>query len=258
MKKYVVMAAVFLGITWQAAAQQEYRTEFPDRQNKVLALTITNGEVTVKTHSEDNVLIRIKGERWNDPSTSERAQGLQMISAEGQDNTQVGLYEVKEGGVLSLTQLGRMDREFEVFVPKSASVRLIESGWYGSGDFKVEGVGGEVEIEAKNGDVMLREVTGPLVIDALNGDVDIIFSSVNQSQPMSVNATNGAIDVTFPAAAKGEIHMRALNGEVFTDLNLEVSNRDNGYGTNMTGKLNGGGVKIDLSALNGNIFLRKR
>ncbi|HAA11885.1 MAG TPA: hypothetical protein DCE41_09370 [Cytophagales bacterium] len=239
-------------------AQKTYTANFPNGGEKILSLAVNNGDITVRTHDQNTVIIEINGDDWEDPREDDRAQGLTMISAEGTDNTSVGLFESKEGNVLSFTQLSKRNQDFEILVPKDASVRLKEMGWIGSTDFIIEGVGGEIEVDAKNGDVIMKDIGGPIVVTAMNGDVDVIFSEVSQKGPMSVNATNGAIDITFPASSKGDLQLRSMNGELFTDLDINITKKGSGWGSSVDGTLNGGGVSIDLSAMNGNIFLRKK
>jgi len=256
MKKWMMTAALAALVSGSVWAQKTYTATFPNSSNRVLSLAMNNGDVEVSTHDRDDVVIMLGD--WEDPREDERAQGLKMISSYGEDNTSIGLYEVKEGDVLSFTQLGKKDQTFEILVPKDASVRLKENGWTGSSDFVILGVGGEIEVEAKNGDVVMKDISGPIVVTAQNGDVDVVFSEVSQKGPMSVNAQNGAIDITFPASTKSDLKLRSYNGEIFTDLDIKISTTDSGWGSSIDGTLNGGGVSIDLNAMNDNIFLRKK
>ncbi|MEL6536408.1 MAG: DUF4097 family beta strand repeat-containing protein [Bacteroidota bacterium] len=258
MKKWMMVAALAAMTCGSAWAQKTYTATFPSGSNQILSLAMNNGDVEVRTHDRNDVIISIEGDDWEDPSKDERAQGLTMISAVGTDNTNVGLHEVKEGNVLSFTQMSKQNQDFEILVPRGASVRLIEVAYIGTTDFYIEGVEGEIEIEAKNGDVVMKDIKGPIVVTAMNGDVDVIFSEVSQEGPMSVNATNGAIDITFPASSKGDLQLRSMNGELFTDMEIDITGKGSGWGSSVDGTINGGGVSIDLNAMNGNIFLRKK
>lgn len=256
-----MLSLVALAMVSAAAfGQRKYTTDFPAGK-KVLSITVTSADLKVTTHSGSNIEVIATGDDWEDPRDDERAEGLKLISAVGEDNTEIGMYELREDGMVSLTQLGNRSRSYEVRVPKETSLILNESTWQGDG-FVVEGVSGEVEVTTKNGDIVLRNVTGPIVANAMNGDIDVIFASVSQSNPTSINATNGAIDITFPTATKAELKISTMNGEIFSNLDMAMERKENELsmigGSSIKGTLNGGGVRMDLRAMNGDIYLRKK
>jgi DUF4097 and DUF4098 domain-containing protein YvlB len=125
----------------------------------------------------------------------------------------------------------------------------------------VKGSQGEIEIKTMNSDVILEEVSGPIVAKSTSGDITVKFANLNQEKPSSIVNTSGFIDVTMPAGAKSNMKLRSISGEIYSDLDLEMPNSGNfkhTYGANIDGKVNGGGVDIDLHAISGNIYLRKK
>lgn len=82
---------------------------------------------------------------------------------------------------------------------------------------------------------------------------------------MSVKSINGEVDLTLPSAAKADFDLSSLQGDIFTDLDIAVDKKGKEDGerflggmNNIKGKLNGGGVKVTVSSINGNLYLRKK
>ncbi len=77
---------------------------------------------------------------------------------------------------------------------------------------------------------------------------------------------NGEIDLSIPTNSKVDLELNTLHGDIFTDLDIELEKAKKEYndlnflgGSGDTkGKLNGGGVKLNVSSINGNIYLRKK
>ena len=134
-----------------------------------------------------------------------------------------------------------------------------------SEDVEVESFSGEIEISTMNADVIMKDVTGPVILDLMNGDIDLAFANINQQSPMSIKTLNGDVDITLPPSAKVNLDLNSMHGDVYTDLDITMDRDKDDRGlkfiggmSNITGKLNGGGVKMAISSMNGNIYLRSK
>ena len=50
-------------------------------------------------------------------------------------------------------------------------------------------------------------------------------------------------------------------GELYTDMDIAIDEGEDGmkeYSSKVSGKINGGGVEVDLSSAHGNVYLRKK
>ncbi|MEX0275053.1 MAG: hypothetical protein AB3N16_11820 [Flavobacteriaceae bacterium] len=96
---------------------------------------------------------------------------------------------------------------------------------------------------------------------SLNGALEVAFESMRKEAPIVISTTNGEIDVKLPAKTAADITMSSLNGEIFTNFDLQVPQK-NGMrmvaGSKVNGTINGGGTNIKLESVNGNIYLRKK
>ncbi len=197
----------------------------------------------------------------------ERAKGLKPLSGGGEDNTGVGLNITEAGGVIKISGATKQssDADYLFKVPNNIAVAVDYSSPFTSNDVEVENFGGEFEMTGLNDGVKLTDITGPVIVELINGDIEVIFSSVNQSSPMSIQSINGEVDITMPSVTKATFELSSLHGDIFSDLDIEIKkekDEDNmsyfGGSSDVEGTLNGGGVKMDISSINGNIYLRKK
>jgi len=71
---------------------------------------------------------------------------------------------------------------------------------------------------------------------------------------------NGEIDVTLPAKSAVNLEMRNMQGSMYSDFDFPAEDkqmRKIGGGA-VNARLNGGGVNLKMTNINGNIYLRKK
>jgi DUF4097 and DUF4098 domain-containing protein YvlB len=255
----LTLALCFLG--FNGLYSQEYTHDV--KSAKKIEISQLTGHIKIIGQSGSSLVIKAEGLE----EMPERAKGLKPLSGGGVDNTNVGLNITEAGGVIEITgttkQSGETDYVFTV--PNNIAVSVDYSSPFTSDDVEVENFGGEFEMKGMNDGVKLNGVTGPVFLDLINGDIEIVFTSVNQNSPMSIKSINGEVDVTIPAATKANFELSSLHGDIFTDLDIVLEKEKDkgdlsyfGGSSDVEGKLNGGGVKMNISSINGNIYLRKK
>lgn len=96
----------------------------------------------------------------------------------------------------------------------------------------------DLKIETINGDIELSGLDGPLNLSTINGDIDL---SVNEG-------------------IKADLEMETINGTMYTNLDLQIESKKGNLckiGGDVNTQLNGGGRTIQLSTINGAMYLRK-
>lgn len=221
-----------------------------------ITIVMDNADLKVEAYSGTEVQIEASG--YDGPP--ERAKGLKALSSRGQDNTGMGLEIMTSGGAMTIKKATGQSVDYRIKVPVKANLKIEEDGWGGSGDYYVKGSMGQIEIKTSNSDIVLEEISGPVVAKTTSGDITVSFANMNTEKPTSIVNTSGFIDITMPAAAKANLKLRSISGEIYSDLDLKLPNSEfkNHYSSNFDGTLNGGGVEIDLHAISGNIYLRKK
>ncbi len=242
-------------ISFAARAQQDY-TKSLDGIDWVKIESRT--KVTVEMHGENQ--LRIKGGEMH--KTPERAKGLKLVGDNGTDNTNVGFYVIKEGSNLIVRNLQKHNRGHAViYLPASQNISVRTNGTNKS-DIEISGFTGEIEASVElNGAIKVTDISGPITASTLNGNVEVTFTKVSQTSPISIFSTNGALDITLPGNTPADLSMGSINGEIYTNFEL-VFPEKNGLKAVSTQKvrqsINGGGVNFQLKTINGNMYLRKQ
>ena len=116
----------------------------------------------------------------------------------------------------------------------------------------------------------ITKSSGPFTVNSISGDVEVVFDKINQVEPTSLATVSGLVDVTLSGSDKANIEISTINGNVFNNLDLKSTakpaEKDKlAYGMDalrMQGgnsyALNGGGQKVYLKSISGNIYLRKK
>ncbi|MEQ8243490.1 MAG: DUF4097 family beta strand repeat-containing protein [Fulvivirga sp.] len=217
-------------------------------------------EVEFEASSNGSVTIT---NRDNDREKSERAKGLRLINGLGlEDNTGIGLNVEKTSDGATINQISRTGSgEYLIKVPKGVTI-VFENGSVYSKSVSFKNITSEIEATTTHCDVRLENVTGPMTISTVHGDIDGAFGTINQSNPISIISSHGDIDLSIPIATKANFTISTNWGEIYSDLEIEIEKTADSmkrYNQNkVNGKMNGGGVNMNISSTHGSIYLRKK
>jgi len=241
----------------QVIFAQSYTAKFSNSSGEQkIRIIKSKGGILIGTHNSSEVIAST--DDYEAPP--ERARGLRPLYNNAIDNTGMGLEIAEEGNVMIIKTASSKDMDFELKVPQNAHIYIEETDWNGNG-IRIKDVAGEIEIDAKGSDIQITNAAGPLVASTVNGDIEVTYASVKQDQPNSISCTNGFVDVTLPNNTKADLKMKSINGEVYTDFEVEMGKAKEGTkrlsGHNLSGTINGGGVEISLRAINADIYLRQ-
>jgi hypothetical protein len=214
-------------------------------------------DVVIERHAGKDVLVTQDGYR----PVPEKAKGLRSLTSAGTDNTGIGL-EIKESNnTVEITEALKQDGTYRVLVPDNMNIQILYHSPH-SGNLTLRNIAGEIEINGGYPGVRLEDVTGPAVINTTGGEIEARFTKVNQKSPISISSTGGDVDVTLPGDTPANVRLNTVGGEIYSDMKLEMEKKDGlerfGGREAVNGKLNGGGVQIDLRSVGGTIYLRAR
>lgn len=267
-----VVAVFVLEMGSSSAAQQDNpdRTtvSFSDPSRPGLVkVHLVNGGITIKAHDARDVTIESKAgvRRRNRRSSDSNAQGLRRI-----DNGSNGLTVAEENNVISINAGVFASANLDIEVPPRTNLNVsVVRG----GKITIEGVDGEIEVNNINGGLTLNDVSGSVVAHSVNGRVVAVLKRATPDKPMAFTSLNGDVDVTLPTDVKANLKMRADNGEMYTDFDIQMKPananttvddsrlRGRRYrleiNRNMTGTVNGGGPDFEFRTFNGNLYIRK-
>jgi DUF4097 and DUF4098 domain-containing protein YvlB len=246
---------------------QTKKFEFTPKVKGKIEITNLLGEVSLQNASGNAIVI----ESDFNLEKPDRAEGLKLLGS-AEDNTDLGINVSEENGVISIQGATRQvrDYKYKILIPSGMAVNLDYGSPFAKDDVIVDSFTGSLEIKTLNANVKITKSSGPFTINTISGDLEISFDKINQSEPTSLASVNGIIDVTIPTSDKANIEISTINGNVYNNLDLKAVAKEkkedrHAYGMDairMQGgtsyTLNGGGQKVFLKSISGNIYLRRK
>jgi hypothetical protein len=264
MKKIVLFLVVIVSPLF--IKSQETKFEYTPKVKKRVEIKNLLGEISLKNAIGNAIVI----ESDFNVDIPERAKGLKLLGAM-EDNTQLGVNITEENGIVSILGSTKQVRDYKytISVPLGIAVSLEYNSPFVTGDIDIDSYKGSLEINTLSANVKLTNSTGPFTVNSVSGDVEVTFASINQDEPTSLASVSGLIDVSVPAGEKATFDISNITGNVFNNLDLKgISKEENdkrakGLGSikhsdGNTFTLNGGGQKVYLNSVSGNIYLRKK
>lgn len=253
MKKIIFLLTLAL---WGSAAihAQEYKLT---KNSGKLVIRLNGG--TIEGYNGNEIVI---SSRSNSRDEDERAKGLRAINGSGlEDNTGLGLNVNDKGSTVEIAQVGKIEAEDLVIkVPKNMSVSFTYDKVMNHSPIRFRNMENEIEVSAIYNDIRLDNVTGPMTVKSVYGKVDGSLGA-NIKGPISLVSVYGYVDLAMSPAAKANMSLSSPWGEIFAATEFKFEMEKTGelqkYGSEVKGKLNGGGTEISLKSNWGKIYLRK-
>jgi predicted membrane protein len=255
MKKIVLVIGIMVAIICVTTAQDFKLAKTTGR------LEIHLGNVRVEGHN-GNEIIFSSLDNDRDEDEDNRSKGLRAINGSGlDDNTGLGINVADKGNVVEVYQLKKMNSpEIKILVPKGMIVSYEHSSQYG-GDAVFKNLENEIEISTHYNSVELENITGPVTAKVIYGHIEANFSQ-NVKGPLSLVSIYGYVDVTLPLATKANLKLATSYGEILVAPEYKIDiDKDGGmvqYSDKVNGKINGGGMGIDIRSDYGKVYLRKK
>lgn len=261
MKKSII-AACFLCGFGQLAFAQTYKIKIPNSADQRVEIELPATGVLIEGYSGDEVII--KGPDNLKP-IPDRAKGLKPIYYGSTDNTGIGLSAEKKGNTLVIQKAVRQEAAYTIKVPSKVSVKYQQLEFNGGDDVVLKGLEGDVEIKTNQVNIKAGKISGSFVANSISGDIEVQLGQASASKTVAVSTISGDIDMTMPAGIKSSLGMKAIQGEIFTDFDIQRVGGERsgsglprvGGGNSLEGTINGGGMAVNLSVISGNIYLRK-
>ncbi|MBN1348581.1 DUF4097 family beta strand repeat protein [candidate division KSB1 bacterium] len=277
-KKHIcgVISLFFLGLITLAIAKEEPEMQGnrltvqytnPDKPGTIEA-SLVNGGITVVGYDGKEVIVeaKTKSKKITTEHQNEKAKGLFRIPV-----SSTGLTVEEENNVIEISvESWKRTIDLDIRVPNKTSLKL---SCVNAGDISVENVEGEIDVNNINGKVTLANVGGTVIAHALNKALVVTLEKVYPEKSMSFSTLNGDIDVTLPSKTKANLKMKSDNGEIYSDFEIRLEKnprnviekntrkKDGKYRIEiehaMFGSLNGGGLEMQFTSFNGDIYIRK-
>lgn len=221
-------------------------------------LEVHLGRVTVEGHSGNEIIFSMRNGKFE---KDERAVGLRTVNSLGlEDNTGLGINVQDKGNVVEVHQLKKTNApDIKILVPKGVIVSFSHESQYG-GEATFRNMENEIEIAAQYNSILLENVTGPLTVKTIYGHVEAKFGSTIKD-PISIVSVYGFVDVALPQVTKANLKLSTSYGEILVAPEFKIEMDNPGemrrFSDKISGKINGGGININLACNYGKVYLRK-
>jgi len=166
-----------------------------------LEVLTRSGDVTVRNGSAGTVSVHAKihsGTSWFGSDHKAEVQELQNNPPVRQNGNSIRIDYVN---------INNISIDYEIIVPANTSLR----SHTGSGDQRIEGIQGNIDLESGSGDLELARLTGEMRFQTGSGNV----KGHELSGPAKVKAGSGDIDIAETGA--GDVEIRTGSGNITVD-----------------------------------------
>ena len=133
----------------------------------------------------------------------------------------------------------------------------------GGGTIQVQDLGGPGQLSSGGGDIIVRRAAGPITAETRSGDITITLDQKLKSERVTAKSAKGNILLTVPAGFGADVDATIITSDpsanaIRSDIaGLSVQREQVGAKTRIraTGKINGGGDRVELHARDGGIHI---
>lgn len=206
-----------------------------------------------------NVNGQVQVEQATGSDVEVRAERIAKASTDDAANELLGKVEMAEtktaDGVKLETKApknwGRGGVEVKYFVKVPAGVKV--SAQTTNGGIRLLSISNEVVASTVNGGVNGDGLTGAVEATTTNGGIDLSLGAVAEGG-VKAETVNGGVVVSVPRDAKADVRASVVNGGLSVG-DLPVTTVGEQSRRRLEGKLNGGGPRIVIGAVNGGVRL---
>ena len=214
-----------------------------------------NGRITAETTEGKDIVVEGKrsAKARSDEAAKEMLGKLEIREEVGGSTVRV------ESRPPRMSGFGGHEIEWIVKVPKGLTVDLRTV----NGGVRMNGLSGEIHVKTTNGGVKgTNLVIDNLEASVVNGGVEIeLGSPLDATDAVELTTVNGGVTFVLPSESKAAITARAVNGGVRASDDLKIEREDESTEREsrrrLTGTMNGGGARVNVSTTNGGVRLSR-
>ena len=235
--------AVVLLVSQTALAEvtQEFHKTVPLPANGRVSLSNINGDVEITGWSRNEVQI--------DALKTARDQ-QRLDEARIEVNPSSDSVEIETHYPSHLMNNNAASVRYTLHIPEGARIDKVNLV---NGALTVRQLSGEINADLVNGKLHASDLAGTADLATVNGSIEADYNSLNNVREIKLKSVNGSVDLLLPQSPNANVSASTVNGGISTDFPLTV--KGHWVGKNMSGTLGSGGVRIELSNVNGSIHV---
>lgn len=238
--KYVLFIMLLM-VSFLAAEEYEQKIDrsFTMSAGGSIELSSINGGIGITTHS--GPAVEIKAVKKSD--SKGEIENVDVIFETGKDMLKVYVKYNKKNTNAKV--------DFTVVIPEKLATAKFKS------------VNGRIDCSGGFADLTLKTVNGKIdfqgqfragIFETVNGALEISQEALLGGD-LKAATVNGSIDIELNRGSAFEVEGQTVNGSIDNDFGLQVSRHL--VGKSLSGKVNGGGHRINVETVNGSIDISK-
>jgi DUF4097 and DUF4098 domain-containing protein YvlB len=200
---------------------------------------------------------------------------VSVAEIRGSARVETGAGEIQLGvvyGSCTVTSLGGPLNLGDILGPLDARtsagdvlVRAARYGghiWTAGGTIRVLYTGGPLKLQSGGGDIIVRQAAGPINAETHSGDISITIDPISRTQQIEARTTEGNVILNLSPQFGADVDATVVTSDpdaigIHSDFNLTIRKEQVGNRTRIhaTGKVNGGGERVELYAEEGDIHI---
>jgi DUF4097 and DUF4098 domain-containing protein YvlB len=238
---FAALLAVLIAIPAYADVTQEFHRTVPLSADGRVSLGNINGDVEITGWSKNEVQI-------DAVKTAPDQQRLDEMRIEVKDSSNSVDVQTRYPNRHVNNNPGSV--HYTLHVPQNARLDKIDLV---NGSLNLQSLSGEIKTDLVNGKLRASDLAGTADLATVNGTVEANYSNLNNVREIKLSSVNGTVNLLLPQSPNADVSASTVNGGISTDFPLTVKGKF--VGKSMSGTLGSGGVKIDLSNVNGSIHI---
>ena len=211
-----------------------------------------NGRITAEPTDGAEIIVegRREAKGRSDEAAKELLAKLEIREEVGESTVRV------ESRPPRLSGFSGHEIEWTIKVPKGVVLDLRTT----NGGVRLNDLSNDIHAKTTNGGVKGVNITpGVIEASAVNGGVEFALASpLDATDSVDMETVNGGVELALPSESKASISARCVNGGVRVDgLEIAKEEQQNDFERRrrLTGTMNGGGAKVNMSTTNGGVRL---
>jgi len=257
---FVVALVVALTLGWASPGAAETRNidrTLPLSAAGAVTLDVHNGSIQVRTWDRPEVEVHVRIESHDSSSASRRRANQVSVDIEGSPDRVSIKSRMFERDTWSVWYLMFGDWadapkvSYSITAPKGVRWRISDH----NANAEIRDVNAALDVSTHNGSVRVVNLGGPLALSMHNGYANIDFASFTSDSRIATH--NGTVELAMPAASRFAVDARGHHIHVSSDFPVAIRSSDFGR-RDVSGSVNGGGPKLQLTAHNGGFRIRSK
>jgi DUF4097 and DUF4098 domain-containing protein YvlB len=233
--------------------REEFHQTYPLAANGRISLENLNGNLRITVGDSNEIQVNAVKRAYNPQRLAEAKIEVTATADAIRIRTE---YPDREQNFTS-DERGRYNNpatvDYSLVVPRQARLDSIDLI---NGSMDIDGVEGDVKASSVNGKVVARGLRGEAKLNTVNGSVDVTFTQLDATKPLSLGSVNGTVVVVIPSDSNALVRAETIHGAIRNDFGLPV--KDGEYvGHSLYGQLGTGGSRIKLGNVNGGITIKR-